>query len=98
MVDRLAGQRRADVHQVDERLRPCQRARLQPVSAWAGDPGAPPRADPECPQGGRARVVRLLLVYLWAIPANLLWYTHTILMGSLSLLVWPFDRSGNKVR
>ena len=40
--------------------------------------------------------MRLLLVYLWAIPANLLWYTHTILMGSLSLLVWPFDRSGNK--
>jgi 1-acyl-sn-glycerol-3-phosphate acyltransferase len=40
--------------------------------------------------------VRLLLVYLWAPFANLLWYTHTVLMGSLSLLVWPFDRSGHK--
>jgi 1-acyl-sn-glycerol-3-phosphate acyltransferase len=40
--------------------------------------------------------VRLLLVYLWAPFANLLWYAHTLLMGSLSLLVWPFDRSGNK--
>ncbi len=40
--------------------------------------------------------MRLLLVYLWAPFANLLWYTHTVLMGSLSLLVWPFDRSGHK--
>ena len=40
--------------------------------------------------------MRLLLVYLWAPFANLLWYAHTLLMGSLSLLVWPFDRSGNK--
>ncbi len=40
--------------------------------------------------------MRLLLVYLWAPFANLLWYAHTLLMGSLSLLVWPFDRFGNK--
>jgi 1-acyl-sn-glycerol-3-phosphate acyltransferase len=35
-----------------------------------------------------------LLVYLWAPFANLLWYVYTIVMGTLSLLVWPFDRSG----
>jgi len=40
--------------------------------------------------------VKLLFVYLWAPFANLLWYTHTVVMGSLSLLVWPFDRTGNK--
>jgi 1-acyl-sn-glycerol-3-phosphate acyltransferase len=34
------------------------------------------------------------LVYLWAPFANLLWYTHTVVMATLSLLVWPFDRSG----
>ena len=34
------------------------------------------------------------LVYLWAPFANLLWYLYTIVMGSLSLLVWPFDRTG----
>jgi 1-acyl-sn-glycerol-3-phosphate acyltransferase len=32
------------------------------------------------------------LVYLWAPFANLLWYVQTILMGTVSLLVWPFDR------
>ena len=40
--------------------------------------------------------MRLLLVYLWAPLANLLWYTHTVVMGSLSLLVWPFDRTGDR--
>ena len=35
-----------------------------------------------------------LLVYLWAPVANLLWYTHTVIMGSLSLLLAPFDRTG----
>jgi len=38
--------------------------------------------------------MRLLLVYLWAPFANLLWYFYTIVMGTISLLVWPFDRSG----
>jgi 1-acyl-sn-glycerol-3-phosphate acyltransferase len=38
--------------------------------------------------------MRSLLVYLWAPFANLLWYVYTIVMGTISLLVWPFDRSG----
>ena len=37
---------------------------------------------------------RTLLVYLWAPVANLLWYVYTIVMGTISLVVWPFDRSG----
>ena len=36
-----------------------------------------------------------LLVYLWAPIANLLWYIETIVMGTISLLLWPFDRTGN---
>ncbi len=32
--------------------------------------------------------------YLWAPFANLLWYAHTVVMGTASLLLWPFDRSG----
>jgi 1-acyl-sn-glycerol-3-phosphate acyltransferase len=40
------------------------------------------------------RKIKLILVYLWAPFANLLWYTHTVVMATLSLLVWPFDRSG----
>lgn len=40
--------------------------------------------------------MKLFFVYLWAPFANLLWYIHTVVMGSLSLLVWPFDRAGNK--
>ena len=39
-------------------------------------------------------MLKTLLVFLWAPFANLLWYTHTVVMGSLSLLVWPFDRTG----
>ena len=35
-----------------------------------------------------------VLIYLWAPFANLLWYLYTIVMGSLSLLVSPFDRTG----
>lgn len=35
-----------------------------------------------------------LLVYLWAPFANLLWYVHTVVMASLSFLIWPFDRTG----
>jgi 1-acyl-sn-glycerol-3-phosphate acyltransferase len=38
--------------------------------------------------------VKKVLVYLWAPFANLLWYIHTIVMATLSLLVWPFDRTG----
>jgi len=34
------------------------------------------------------------LVYLWAPFANLLWYVETVVMGTISLLVWPFDRRG----
>lgn len=36
----------------------------------------------------------MILVYLWAPFANLLWYTHTVVMATLSLLLWPFDRGG----
>jgi 1-acyl-sn-glycerol-3-phosphate acyltransferase len=32
--------------------------------------------------------------YLWAPFANLLWYVETIVMGTISLLLWPFDRTG----
>ena len=39
-------------------------------------------------------MLKTLLVFLWAPFANLLWYTHTVVMGSLSLLLWPFDRPG----
>jgi 1-acyl-sn-glycerol-3-phosphate acyltransferase len=35
-----------------------------------------------------------LLVYLWAPFANLLWYLETIVMGTLSLALWPFDTTG----
>ena len=35
-----------------------------------------------------------VLVYLWAPFANLLWYVYTIVMGTLSALLWPFDRTG----
>src|ERR1044071_2504609 len=32
--------------------------------------------------------------YLWAPIANLLWYIETIVMGTISLILWPFDRTG----
>lgn len=38
--------------------------------------------------------LKTILVYLWAPFANLLWYTHTVVMATLSLILWPFDRSG----
>lgn len=38
--------------------------------------------------------LKTILVYLWAPFANLLWYTHTVVMATLSLLLWPFDRTG----
>jgi len=37
---------------------------------------------------------KTILVYLWAPFANLLWYTHTVVMATISLLLWPFDRTG----
>jgi 1-acyl-sn-glycerol-3-phosphate acyltransferase len=38
--------------------------------------------------------LKTILVYLWAPFANLLWYSHTVVMATISLLVWPFDRTG----
>jgi len=38
--------------------------------------------------------LKLILVYLWAPFANLLWYFYTVVMATLSLLLWPFDRTG----
>jgi 1-acyl-sn-glycerol-3-phosphate acyltransferase len=38
--------------------------------------------------------LKKFLVYLWAPFANLLWYTHTVVMATISLLLWPFDRTG----
>jgi 1-acyl-sn-glycerol-3-phosphate acyltransferase len=35
------------------------------------------------------------LIYAWTPIANLLWYANTVVMGTLSLLVWPFDRTGS---
>ncbi len=35
-----------------------------------------------------------ILRYCWAPIANLLWYVETIVMGSLSLALKPFDRTG----
>ena len=40
------------------------------------------------------RPLKTLLVYCWAPFANLLWYLETVVMGTLSLVLWPFDRSG----
>jgi 1-acyl-sn-glycerol-3-phosphate acyltransferase len=38
--------------------------------------------------------LRTLLVYAWAPFANLLWYFYTVVMAIVSLLLWPFDRTG----
>jgi 1-acyl-sn-glycerol-3-phosphate acyltransferase len=38
--------------------------------------------------------LKLILVYLWAPFANLLWYFYTVVMATLSLLLWPVDRTG----
>lgn len=35
-----------------------------------------------------------ILIYAWAPIANLLWYASTVVMGTISLLAAPFDRSG----
>ena len=39
-------------------------------------------------------VVGTALVYAWAPFANLLWYVETIVMGTISLALSPFDRTG----
>ena len=41
-----------------------------------------------------AGVLKKTLVYLWAPFANLLWYLYTAVMATLSLMLWPFDRTG----
>jgi 1-acyl-sn-glycerol-3-phosphate acyltransferase len=38
--------------------------------------------------------VRRFATYVWAPFANLLWYVETIVMGTISLLLWPLDRTG----
>lgn len=38
--------------------------------------------------------LKTVFVYLWAPLANLLWYVYTILIGTISLILWPFDRTG----
>ena len=42
-----------------------------------------------------SRVTRAILIYAWAPFANLLWYANTVVMASVSLLAWPFDRTGD---
>jgi 1-acyl-sn-glycerol-3-phosphate acyltransferase len=41
------------------------------------------------------RPLATALVYAWAPFANLLWYFETVVMGTISLAISPFDRSGN---
>jgi 1-acyl-sn-glycerol-3-phosphate acyltransferase len=38
--------------------------------------------------------LKRILIYIWAPFANLLWYIYTIVMATLSLIFWPFDRTG----
>jgi 1-acyl-sn-glycerol-3-phosphate acyltransferase len=40
------------------------------------------------------KTLKNILVYLWAPFANLLWYTHTVIMATISLILWPFDKTG----
>ena len=40
-------------------------------------------------------MAKKILIYTWAPFANLLWYAYTVVMGTLSLLLWPFDRTGS---
>ena len=35
-----------------------------------------------------------VLRYLWVPCAHLLWYSYTLVLGIVSLLIWPFDRTG----
>lgn len=38
--------------------------------------------------------LKMLLIYAWAPFANLLWYIYTAVIGTLALLLSPFDREG----
>ncbi|HKP87084.1 MAG TPA: lysophospholipid acyltransferase family protein [Blastocatellia bacterium] len=38
--------------------------------------------------------LKTILVYCWAPFANLLWYLYTVVMATVSLALWPFDRTG----
>ena len=38
--------------------------------------------------------IKTTLIYLWAPIANLLWYFYTVVMATLSLLLYPFDKTG----
>jgi 1-acyl-sn-glycerol-3-phosphate acyltransferase len=40
------------------------------------------------------KTLKTILIYIWAPFANLLWYTHTVIMATISLIVWPFDKTG----
>ncbi|HKV38866.1 MAG TPA: lysophospholipid acyltransferase family protein, partial [Blastocatellia bacterium] len=40
------------------------------------------------------KTVKTILVFVWAPIANLLWYLYTVVMAALSLILWPFDRTG----
>ena len=44
--------------------------------------------------GDTLKTLKTILIYLWAPVANLLWYTHTVVMATISLVLWPFDRTG----
>ncbi len=39
-------------------------------------------------------MLRTLFAWMWAPFANLLWYIHTVILSVMSLLLWPFDRTG----
>ncbi|HVT47571.1 MAG TPA: lysophospholipid acyltransferase family protein [Vicinamibacterales bacterium] len=39
-------------------------------------------------------MLKTVPIYLWAPVANLIWYALTIVMAIVSLVVWPFDRTG----
>jgi 1-acyl-sn-glycerol-3-phosphate acyltransferase len=45
--------------------------------------------------GGLVKSIRTILVYAWAPVANLLWYLETAVMGTISMMLWPFDRTGS---
>ncbi len=49
-----------------------------------------PRVGPRPP----VKTLTTILIYLWAPIANLLWYLETVVMGAISLALWPFDRTG----
>ena len=38
--------------------------------------------------------LKTILIYCWAPFANLFWYLYTVVMATISLMLWPFDRTG----